>query len=97
MACTNKNATVALECWRVMEIFPQVTHHDRCLRIFMELSEFLQKNIFGAGELVSKHLITIMSVLGVLPASMSTNSFVQRHIEELSEVGETVRNWQFTN
>jgi hypothetical protein len=47
----------------------------------MELSEFLQEKIFSAGELVSKHLIPIMSVLGVLPFWMSTTSYVKNTLK----------------
>jgi hypothetical protein len=36
--------------------------------------QILEKEIYGAGDLVCKHLIPIMSVLGVMPVWMSTMS-----------------------
>jgi hypothetical protein len=71
-------ATAALECQRVMDKFPQGTHHDMRLDIFKDLSEFLKAEIYGAGEIVCKHLITIMSVLGVLPAWLSTIFYIKK-------------------
>jgi hypothetical protein len=48
-----QQASVALECHRVMDKFPQVSHHDRCLKIYMSLNRFLAKHIYGVGELVA--------------------------------------------
>jgi hypothetical protein len=87
-AFREQQATVAQECRRVMEKFPQVTHREMRLDICMKLNKFLANNIYGAGELVAKHLVPIMSVLGLLPSWMSTTSFVNhqsRNYEKFSE------------
>jgi hypothetical protein len=76
MSDTELQARVALECRRVMDKFLQVAHHDCHLKICMNLNKFLAKHIYGAGKLVSKHLVLIMSALGLLPSWMSTTSFV---------------------
>jgi hypothetical protein len=68
---------VATKCRRLKREFSDIADRDSRLRIYTELRVFLQENIFGAGELVSNHLIAIMSVLGMLPSWMSTISYLK--------------------
>jgi hypothetical protein len=72
-----QKALVVEECRSVMSKFRKVGHRDSRLKIYHDLSIYLKDTIFGAGALTCKHLISIMSVIGVLPAWMATTSFVK--------------------
>jgi hypothetical protein len=63
-----------------------VGHHDVHLTGYHALMEsFLQQNMFGVGELGTKHIKAIMSVLGMLLSWMST----------MSSLGTSLKNYQF--
>jgi hypothetical protein len=57
---------VSKECFLYETRSKVITHQDCCLQLFEDLATFLQEKVFGVGELCIKHLIPIMSVLGIL-------------------------------
>ena len=72
-----QKTVVAKECSVYMERCSRLIHRDRRVEQFVELTDFLQKKIFGAGDLIPKHLVPILSVLGILPPWMSSMSYLK--------------------
>ena len=65
---------VSKECHLYLMEHSVVGHRTTRLLLFSRLHKFLEKTIYGAGDLAAKHLIPILSVIGVLPPWMSTMS-----------------------
>jgi hypothetical protein len=72
----NQSRKVAAACKQCCESWATLKHRKHRLETFVQYSQILEKEIYGAGELVCKHLIPIMSVIGVLPVWMSTMSYL---------------------
>ena len=72
------------ECFRKLTRCSVVGNHDKRLVVYLSLMTVLQEKVFGVGELCAKHLISIMSVLGILPSWLSTTS----------SLGATSKNYQ---
>jgi len=63
---------VAAACKQCCQFSATLKHWMGRLDTYVKYSGILEKEIYGAGDLVCKHLIPIMSVIGVLPVWMST-------------------------
>ena len=63
---------IAESCPCMKQWFETLLHCDTKLVEFWKLHQYFVKNIYSAGDLVTKHLIPIMSVIGMLPAWMAT-------------------------
>ena len=89
---------VSKMCAMYLKRCAKLVHRDRRVEQYVELVDSLKENIFGAGELIPKHIMPILSVLGLLPGWMATMSHLKvtsknyRKLVEKHKIGTTQSN-----
>jgi hypothetical protein len=82
---------VASFCALYMESCSTLIHRTRRVEHYVELTNFLRINIFGVGDLISKHLVPILSILGLLPVWLSSMSHLKNSSDNYTSL---VRKYQ---
>jgi hypothetical protein len=86
---------LAEECTRYRERCHTVQHRNNRVAQFESIVEFVKTNIFGAGDLIPKHIVPVLSVMGILPPWMASMSYLKAdsknylHLVDKFKIGST--------